>query len=189
MLYNVRSQRLFAFVWSSGGEKKTRNIIPSLSSCWFMLLDQIHTQNGSEGIVCLWFSFERVWSFLNTENSLENVNIKKLLKLLLRGSAKKVSYWSDICFASNHLSFLVQLFSLSSFNIWFSYFLTSRRNIKIDRNPIWFLVFYNFDGSFIFCDFSTRVLWIISRVLLRVISSPPKILFKFVKKCHNNLLP
>lgn len=72
MLYNSLSLGGFAFVWSSGGEKKKsqqHNSIPLLSSphAIFMLLTQkafsTHTQNGSEGIVCLWFSFERVWSY------------------------------------------------------------------------------------------------------------------------------
>lgn len=74
--------------WMSGGEgRTTSNIIPSLSSCF--QCSPTLARNGSEGIVCLWFSFERVWSFFSwrLKNSLDAVEERK--NCLVRGNARK----------------------------------------------------------------------------------------------------
>lgn len=125
-----------ALVWSSGGEKRRQHNSDALSLCSLLSSPRTLPQNGSEGIVCLWFSFERVWSFFYWS--------KKTLSA--RWRRRRGSCWGET--STKNVSkvlrdkppvFLLHIFSffqLSSINIWFSYFFnsaTSRRRIEVDR--------------------------------------------------------
>lgn len=129
------------------------NSFALLSICWPMLYNRTPAQNGSEEIVCLWFSFERVWSFFYSR-------IKTLWRTLMtrirfaegkrNETNKNFIFLSDV-FCDKPPVFL---FHDAQHLVFLSFFLiTSRRGLRIDRNPIWFPVFYCSDGNFIFCDF------------------------------------
>lgn len=148
-LVTISFKYICVIEWMSGGEGRTSNIIPSLSSCFSC--SPTLAWNGSEGIVCLWFSFERVWSFFSwsLKNSLSIDEERK--NYFVRGNARKPTrtFIPKRCVLRQttcllfHVQFLFRFcHSIFGFPIFFSSFTTSRRRIRIDCNPIWFLIFY-----------------------------------------------
>lgn len=130
---------IFSFVWSSwrcvrcvvGKRSEQHNSSLYAIFMFFFALTRTQLQNGSEGIVCLWFSFERVWSFLYEHfywNKKTLLNHTKK-NCFLRGNSKKPTrtFCSIRCVLrqTTCLFFFFHDFSFSPllplfFNIWLS---------------------------------------------------------------------